>query len=216
MSDHKIRGAWFHETHGGPAAPYTDRMCQRAGCRQSATVTLSFRYDARQASLADLSADKDPAFYDLCAVHADVLIVPKGWERLDRRTSPVGPEPDAVTPTDAIDGDPRMNRYAALTAELPRLAEACGLTPPSESRAGQGRGGHQRVGRATAPSREPEPPVPHASSVATEATGGGHPFEPVTQTLLPDEVFELEGQLQMPIEHEQRGVVVALTRTRNA
>jgi hypothetical protein len=52
--------------------------------------------------------------------------------------------------------------------------------------------------------------------VATEATGGGHPFEPVTQTLLPDEVFELEGQLQMPIEHEQRGVVVALTRTRNA
>ena len=33
------------------------RVCQRAGCQQSATVTLSFRYDARQASLVDLSAE---------------------------------------------------------------------------------------------------------------------------------------------------------------
>lgn len=215
MSDHEVRGSRLDETRVGPAPPATQRMCQRAGCQQSATVTLSFRYDARQASLVDLLADKDPAFYDLCAFHADVLIVPKGWERLDRRTPPPEPAPDVVVQSDAVDGDPPMNRYAVLTAQLPRLAEACGLLPPSESRGGPGRGGHQRVERVTTPVREPEPPVSHASAVGGEATGGGHPYEPVTRTLLQDEVFQLEGQLQMPIEHEQRGVVVALTRTRN-
>jgi len=192
------------------------RVCQRAGCQQSAMVTLSFRYDARQASLVDLLADKDPAYYDLCAFHADLLIVPKGWERLDRRTPPPEPEPDVAAMPDAVDGDPRMDRYAALTAELPRLAEACGLTPSSEARAGAGRGTHQRVERATAPALDPEPPTPRASAAGPEATGGGYPYEPVTRTLLQDELFELEGQLQMPIESEQRGVVVALTRTRNA
>jgi hypothetical protein len=195
------------------------RVCQRAGCQQSATVTLSFRYDARQASLVDLSADKDPAYYDLCAFHADVLIVPKGWERLDRRTPPPEPESDVATPPAAVDSDPRMDRYAALTAELPRLAEACGLIPPSEAWTGAGRGTHKRVDRATAPApvHDPEPSTPRVSAADPEpAGGGGHPYEPVTRTLLEEEVFELEGQLQMPIGQEQRGVVVALTRTRNA
>jgi hypothetical protein len=192
------------------------RVCQRAGCQQSATVTLSFRYDARQASLVDLSADKEPAYYDLCAFHADLLIVPKGWERLDRRTPPPEPEPDVAATPDVVERDPRMDRYAALTAELPRLAEACGLTPPSDTRTGAGRGPHQRVERATAPVHEPEPPTQRRAVTGPESAAGGHPYEPVTGTLLQDEVFELEGQLRMPIEQEQRGVVVALTRTRDA
>ena len=181
-------------------------------------MTLSFRYDARQASLVDLSADKDPAYYDLCAFHADVLIVPKGWERLDRRTPPPEPEPDVAAPPDAVDSDPRMDRYAALTAALPRLAEAFGLIPPSGARTGAGRGTHTRVERATAPVYDAEPSTPRAvAAVDPKPVGGdGHPYEPVTGTLLQEEVFELEGQLQMPIEQEQRGVVVALTRTRDA
>lgn len=176
-------------------------------------MTLSFRYDARQASLVDLSADKDPAYYDLCAFHADLLIVPKGWERLDRRTPPPEPAPEVAAGDDGIGGDPRLNRYAALTAELPRLAEACGVEPPSDPRNGPGRAAHQQVGRGGGPGREPEPP--RSTAARRDATGGGHPYEPVTRTLLPDDVFELEGQLQMPIEHEQRGVVVSLTRTRD-
>ena len=211
MSDHEVRGAWFHETRVGPAPPAPERTCQRAGCRRSATVTLSFRYDARQASLADLSADKDPAYYDLCAFHADVLIVPKGWERLDRRTPPPEPEPDVAVTPDAVGGDPRMDRYAALTAELPRLAEACGLTPPS----GAGRGAHQRVERAMVPAGEPGPSTQRAGVADRASTADSHPYEPVTGTLLEDEILELQGQLRMPIDQEQRAVVVALTRTRN-
>ncbi len=159
-----------------------DRVCQRAGCAQSASVTLSFRYDARQASLVDLLPEKHPALYDLCGAHADLLIVPKGWERLDRRTPPIDPlmpgTPDLDTP--ASGEEVRFDRYAALTAELPRLAEACGLTSP-----------------------EPTAVAAHRTQL----------YEPVTRTLLTDDV--LEGQLQMQIESESQGVVVALTRTRD-
>ncbi|MBW3605377.1 MAG: DUF3499 domain-containing protein [Actinobacteria bacterium] len=159
-----------------------DRVCQRAGCPQPASVTLSFRYDARQASLVDLLPEKHPALYDLCDAHADLLIVPRGWERLDRRTPAADPSPIATAdraPDPAA--APRMDRYAALTAQLPRLAEAVGAPGP-ERGTGETRPGTQL-------------------------------FEPVTRALLPDDV--LDGQLQMPIESESEGVVVALTRSRN-
>lgn len=174
-----------------------DRGCQRAGCQQPASVTLSFRYDARQASLVDLVPDKDPSEYDLCDHHAEVLIVPRGWERLDRRSRPtapaatVGAQPAAARLKPATS---RLDRYAALTADLPRLAETIGLTTPDE-----------------------EPSRPHRTfrPVDTAAPESpSHPFAPVTQTLLHDDV--LEGQLQMPIEPEGQGVVVALTRTRDS
>jgi hypothetical protein len=184
-----------------------ERVCQRAGCQQSATVTLSFRYDARQASLVDLSDEKDPAFYDLCAAHADVLIVPRGWERLDRRTRSPEPEPQ-VTPDPAAAG-PVHDRYAALTAELPRLAEAWGV---DGAVAGAHRSG--RSGPATgsgAPRAAADPSPDDATAVGR---GSAHPYEPVTRTLLDEEAYELDGQLQMPIEPDSRGVVVALTRSR--
>jgi hypothetical protein len=174
-----------------------DRGCQRAGCKQPASVTLSFRYDARQASLVDLVPDKDPSEYDLCDHHAEVLIVPRGWERLDRRADRAAPAAEAgPTPTEpATEPDaPRMDRYAALIADLPRLAEASGLTGPAEQRP---------------PPRRSFQPIDAAS-----ADVPSHPFAPVTQTLLDDDV--LEGQLQMPIEPEGQGVVVALTRTRDS
>lgn len=167
-----------------------DRVCQRAGCARAASVTLSFRYDARQASLTDLSADKHPAHYDLCGAHADLLIVPRGWERLDRRIprphSHPEPELEAFVRSMEEPTPPpprRMNRYAALTADLPRVAEACGLVPDR---------GRRETDRAVGL------------------------YEPVTATPASDEppVVQLEGQLQMSIEPEPEGVVVALTRTR--
>lgn len=163
-----------------------DRVCQRAGCQQSASVTLSFRYDARQASLVDLVSDKHPAQYDLCAAHADLLIVPRGWERLDRRTPPLQaqPEPEVEAFEESIRerrlDTSRLDRYAALTAELPRLAEACRLTVSAD-----------------------------------DAFRRTHLYEPITQTLMADD-HVLDGQLQMPIESDREGVVVALTRTRHA
>ena len=186
-------------------------------------MTLSFRYDARQASLADLSAEKDPAFYDLCVPHGDQLIVPRGWERLDRRTPRPAPEPeDSGHEGDGTDG--HLDRYAALTAQLPRLAEAFGLTGPVDDTgvrhgprpAGargrprhhvtrDGQDGPDAGGRVHIPTPPQDAPVDHPDP--------DHPFEPVTGTLLPDDV--LDGQLQMPIEPEPEGVVVALTRARS-
>lgn len=171
-----------------------DRVCQRAGCKQPASVTLSFRYDARQASLVDLVPDKDPSEYDLCDHHAEVLIVPRGWERLDRRSRPSAAPHGAEAPAAEVPaepGGPRMDRYAALTADLPRLAEACGLTTPAEE----------------------QPSGPRTFRPVDTAPEASHPFAPVTRSLLHDDV--LEGQLQMPIGHEGQGVVVALTRTRD-
>lgn len=176
-----------------------ERVCQRAGCQRSASVTLSFRYDARQASLVDLTAQKHPADYDLCAVHADLLSVPRGWERLDRRTPPRDSDPAVETLVRGVEqAMPRpatFDRYAALTAELPRLAEACGLTVPNDDGA------------------EPDPdpwvgdPAPRLVEPASRL------YEPVTGTMITED-HVLEGQLQMPIEPESEGVVVALMRTR--
>jgi Protein of unknown function (DUF3499) len=180
-----------------------ERVCQRAGCQRSASVTLSFRYDARQASLVDLTDQKHPAHYDLCGVHADVLIVPRGWERLDRRTQAPDPKPEIDAFVRGIEepapAPPRLDRYAALTAELPRLAEACGLTVPDgrEAPASQRYGGDHE-------------PAPHPYDGGAPAT---RLYEPVTGTLTAEEQV-IEGQLQMPIESEPDGVVVALMRTR--
>jgi hypothetical protein len=166
---------------------------------------LSFRYDARQASLVDLTDQKHPAHYDLCGVHADVLIVPKGWERLDRRSPAPDPKPAIEALVRVIDKPPaaptRLNRYAALTAELPRLAEACGLTVPDGGEA------------------PPSPRYRGQPDHTPRGHDGGAPatrlYEPVTDRMAPEKQV-IEGQLQMPIEPEPEGVVVALMRTRQA
>jgi hypothetical protein len=124
------------------------RICGRTGCRWPAAASLSFRYDTRQAWLLDLSAEGDPNLYDLCPHHADALTVPRGWERVDRRSaSPAPIEPlanlrkpareraapprrvaaSARRPAPRIRLEPAADRgsggrYAALAHELPRLA----------------------------------------------------------------------------------------------
>lgn len=193
-----------------------ERVCQRAGCAQLASVTLSFRYDARQASLTDLSAQKHPADYDLCGAHADLMSVPRGWERLDRRTPASDPQPEpegfwvegsrrggdgetAVGSSGlrgrAFDGDTRrpapVNRYAALTAALPRLAAA--LAAPDEGRDG---------------------PAAHSYEVVTDTMVAEGSWSEGSADAFMEREEVIEGQLQMPIEPEPEGVVVALTRTR--
>ncbi|CAN5922808.1 hypothetical protein BH23ACT10_BH23ACT10_35910 [soil metagenome] len=194
-------------------------MCQRAGCTQSASVTLSFRYDARQASLVDLLPEKHPALYDLCDAHADLLIVPRGWERLDRRELPA-PTPHAAVATIAAAAPPPatdMDRYAALTAQLPQLAESLGSTRSDKSADGDDgdRGvSHDLTARGRGADR-PTPPQWSAAARSAERPRGPL-FETTSSdsgsTLLHDDV--LDGQLQMPIEPESQGVVVALTRPR--
>jgi hypothetical protein len=61
------------------------RQCSRTGCADAATVTLSYRYDRALVWLEQLSGERDPHSYDLCARHARRVSVPRGWALEDRR-----------------------------------------------------------------------------------------------------------------------------------
>ena len=59
-------------------------------------ATLTYVYEDRTAVLGPLSATADPHSYDLCAMHAQRLTAPQGWEvvRLEVDFTEVGPSPD--------------------------------------------------------------------------------------------------------------------------
>ena len=48
-------------------------------------VTLTYDYERSQVWLDELTAERDPHAYDLCARHAARLSVPAGWWLDDRR-----------------------------------------------------------------------------------------------------------------------------------
>lgn len=111
----------------------TLRTCGRTGCRWPAAASLSFRYATGQVWLLDLTPEPDPALYDLCPDHADSLTVPRGWERVDQRTTRAVIAEPAGRDLDPLDGGAPPgaggyggNRYASLLAALPRLAREHG------------------------------------------------------------------------------------------
>lgn len=61
------------------------RRCARPGCGAPAQATLSFVYAERRVLIEDLSAEPQPATYDLCASHAARTTPPHGWTMSDRR-----------------------------------------------------------------------------------------------------------------------------------
>jgi hypothetical protein len=46
---------------------------------------LTYQYGRSQVWVDDLTAERDPHGYDLCAGHTDRLSVPLGWHLADRR-----------------------------------------------------------------------------------------------------------------------------------
>ncbi|UOE18218.1 DUF3499 domain-containing protein [Thermobifida halotolerans] len=72
------------------------RRCSRTACRQPAVFTLTYVYADSTAVLGPLAAYVEPHCYDLCAMHADRLTAPLGWEvvRLPADTSTGGPGSD--------------------------------------------------------------------------------------------------------------------------
>ncbi len=138
------------------------RTCHRTGCGWPAAASLSYRYETREAWLADLSAEPNPALWELCPHHADQLTVPLGWERLDRRTiapAPVEPagselvgghgrpaaEPMAGPGSPAVaarvggEGHP-VNRYAALSRKLPSVVAVASRQRAEPDRVATARG----------------------------------------------------------------------------
>ena len=72
------------------------RRCSRTACRQPAVFTLTYVYADSTAVLGPLAAYVEPHCYDLCAMHAERLTAPRGWEvvRLPVETSGGGPGSD--------------------------------------------------------------------------------------------------------------------------
>lgn len=70
--------------------PAMSRSCARPGCGRPAVATLSYAYADGVVWLEVLLPEAHPMVHDLCAVHADGVRVPLGWELRDER-APVGP-----------------------------------------------------------------------------------------------------------------------------
>lgn len=64
-----------------------ERYCSKVGCTTTATSTLLFEYANSTAWLHDLTPESEPSGYDLCTAHAERMSVPRGWDRVDRRSS---------------------------------------------------------------------------------------------------------------------------------
>lgn len=81
------------------------RQCSRSGCAQPAIATLSFQYARSTAWLDELTPEREPHCYDLCATHAGRLTPPTGWRLEDRRMRVVADEAQRERPgTAAAEG----------------------------------------------------------------------------------------------------------------
>ncbi|MCY9785577.1 DUF3499 domain-containing protein [Nocardiopsis sp. EMB25] len=115
------------------------RRCSRTACRQPAVFTLTYVYADSTAVLGPLAAYVEPHCYDLCAVHADRLTAPRGWEvvRLPVETSGGGPGSDDLE---------------ALADAVREAARPPSPAVPTDDAVGEGaetlRRGHLRVVRS--------------------------------------------------------------------
>ena len=72
------------------------RRCSRPACQRVAVATLTYVYSDSTAVLGPLATYAEPHCYDLCAVHAERLTAPRGWEivRLSPEFVPPAPSHD--------------------------------------------------------------------------------------------------------------------------
>jgi hypothetical protein len=108
------------------------RGCSRSGCRRPAVATLTYVYSDSTAVLGPLALQAEPHCYDLCALHAERLTAPRGWEVV--RLAP-----------DVVEAGPSDDDLLAL-ADAVREAAQERPEPPAASVAVEvGRRGHLRV-----------------------------------------------------------------------
>ena len=107
------------------------RLCARPGCGTPATTTLRFEPTLRQAWLVDLDESAARTQGDLCRRHAAALVLPRGWELHDQRSSrprlvdePVA-EPDGA----AVPRRVRVRRRARARDAEPAPSQLPGFEP---------------------------------------------------------------------------------------
>lgn len=163
------------------------RLCSRQTCRRDAVTTLTYVYSDSTAVVGPLAGHAEPHAYDLCAVHADRLTVPRGWRvvRLEppearARREDIGAVAEAVRESEPPAPVRDRPRTVLRDVSLPRPASPASSAspaphaPPPESprtspRTGGRAGAPERAapdGPTTAPQRprvpapEPAPEVP--------------------------------------------------------
>ncbi|MGH2686146.1 MAG: DUF3499 family protein [Actinomycetota bacterium] len=79
------------------------RDCAKLGCKEPAAATVGLRYAERILWIGELLPQRDPNLIDLCQRHADNLVGPYGWSRIDERASEVEEAPltPIITPIEA-------------------------------------------------------------------------------------------------------------------
>jgi hypothetical protein len=120
------------------------RQCSRSACQRPAVATLTYVYGDSTAVLGPLATYAEPHTYDLCAIHAERLTVPRGWEVVRLALPDVAPEhnsDDLLALADAV-----REAAAEPVLEQPSTGQR-GVRPPMEPPTGVSgpRRGHLRI-----------------------------------------------------------------------
>ena len=132
------------DINAGEYSPFVSlsRQCSRTACSGGAIATLTYIYSDQTAVLGPLATYAEPHTYDLCALHAEGLTVPRGWDAIRLATEFVDPGPtqdDLLALADAVREAGRPRQVAgAAAARPPYEAEENGTVET-------GRRGHLRI-----------------------------------------------------------------------
>lgn len=130
------------------------RQCSKTGCHGASVATLTYVYRDSTVVLGPLATYAEPHTYDLCAVHAERMTAPRGWEvvRLSGDYSPPPPSSDDLLAlADAVreaGRPPRSGARVASVGSSASVAPGTATTSSHEADAGTvevGRRGHLRM-----------------------------------------------------------------------
>ena len=119
----------------------SSRVCSRTACKQPPVYTLTYVYRDSTAVLGPLAAYGEPHSYDLCAMHAARLTVPRGWDVVRLPQDP------------SREGADDLEALANVVREASRGGPAPAPGPPG--RPGPAQGGRPAPGSRPAPDAEP-------------------------------------------------------------
>jgi hypothetical protein len=150
----------------------SSRVCSRTACKQSPVYTLTYVYRDSTAVLGPLAAFGEPHSYDLCAMHAARLTVPRGWDVV---RLPLDPSREGADDLEALANVVREAGRGAPAGGRAAPAPAMGPGGPAMGPAGPARGTTGRPGpdgRQAPPGR----PAPDAEPVGqgVETVRRGH------------------------------------------
>ena len=117
------------------------RCCSRTACKHPPVYTLTYVYRDSTAVLGPLAAYGEPHSYDLCAMHAARLTVPRGWDVVRLPQDP------------AREGADDLEALANVVREASRGGPAPVPGPPG--RPGPAPGGRPAPASRPAPDAEP-------------------------------------------------------------